>query len=203
MTRQHRKPVGPVGLILAVALAGPIMLAPGCRKPSASIPPVHARLGLALQPTSALAMIAADNGYFREQNLDLEIKPYISGRRAMAALLCGDVDAVTTAEVPIVFSSFESSEFRIVASIASAAGQHSIVARRDAGIAQAGDLKGKRIGTQRASAVHFFLHLFLLQHQIDADEVTIEFMKGELLPEALATGRIDAFSTRLRSCEMC
>jgi NitT/TauT family transport system substrate-binding protein len=57
-------------------------------------------------------------------------------------------------------------------------------------------LRGKRIATQRGSAVHYFLHLFLLKNEIGQDEFTPLFLKAEELPRALADGRIDAFSMR-------
>lgn len=70
------------------------------------------------------------------------------------------------------------------------------MARRDRGIEEAADLRGKHIATQRGSAVHFFLHLCLVSHGLTEEDVTLSFMKGEELPAALAEGRIDAFSMR-------
>ena len=51
-----------------------------------------------------------------------------------------------------------------------------------------------KIATQRLSAVHYFLHLFLLKH--DIEDAELEFLKAEELPQALADGKIDAFSMR-------
>jgi len=52
------------------------------------------------------------------------------------------------------------------------------------------------VATQRASAVHYFLHLFLLRHGMSEDDVDLSFMKAEELPGALSEGTIDAFSMR-------
>ena len=71
-----------------------------------------------------------------------------------------------------------------------------IVARRDLGIHHPADLRGRRIATQRASAVHFFLHRFLAKHELSESEVKLLFMRAEELPVALAGGEIDAFSMR-------
>jgi NitT/TauT family transport system substrate-binding protein len=75
-------------------------------------------------------------------------------------------------------------------------GSHAIVARRDHGIAAPEDLRGKRIATQRGSAVHFFLHVFLLRHGLANDDVTTEFLPVDDLPRALQAGTVDAASLR-------
>jgi NitT/TauT family transport system substrate-binding protein len=71
-----------------------------------------------------------------------------------------------------------------------------IIARKDRGIQGPKDLSGKHIATQEASAVHFFLSMFLLNHAISEQDVELSFKKAEELPGALAAGEIDAFSMR-------
>ena len=71
-----------------------------------------------------------------------------------------------------------------------------VIARKSSGIDKADDLKGKRIATQRASAVHYFLHLFLLEQGLSETDVDLSYLKAEALPPALHSGAIDAFSMR-------
>ena len=155
------------------------------------------RLGLAMQPSSGLFMIALEKGMFSANGLDVSVKEYPSGKRAMIeGLFTGRVDAVTTADTPIVFAGLDRSDFRIVASIFFADNVNRIIARKDAGIAKPTDLARKHVATQKASAVHFFLHLFLLEHGFSDKAIQLSFMKAEELPKALAGGEIDAFSMR-------
>jgi ABC-type nitrate/sulfonate/bicarbonate transport system substrate-binding protein len=155
------------------------------------------RLGIALQPSSVLAMIAMDQGYFRDHGLQVNVETYVSGKRALLdGLLEGKVDLVTASDTPVVFASFNHPDLRIIASINTTDNTNRIVARRDRNIASATDLRGKRIATQGRSAVHYFLHLFLLENSVAASEIDLSFLKAEELADALATGQIDAFSMR-------
>ena len=45
------------------------------------------RLGLALQPSSALAMIAFKEGFFAQVGLDATAKDFVSGKRALKAMI--------------------------------------------------------------------------------------------------------------------
>jgi len=155
------------------------------------------RVGLALQPSSGLAMIAMENDFFKKQGLKLIIKEYPSGKRALRdGLLKGEVDIAMSADVPFAVSMLLGEQFNLIATTFRADNVNRIIARKDAQIHSPGDLAGKKIGTQQASAVHYFLDLFLAEHGLSEQQVKLSFMKAELLPKALSTGRIEAFSMR-------
>lgn len=161
--------------------------------PDALIP---LRLGLQDGVICALPLIADQMGYFRDQGLAVELVRYPSGKLALQAMFDGEVAAATCADTPIVQHSFERDDFALFATIAWTDRGTWIVARRDRGIVKPGDLRGKTIATQRDSAVHFFLSAFLARHAIAEHEVDLRFMLATDLPQALAAGRIDAFSMR-------
>lgn len=155
------------------------------------------RIGLSMQPSNALVMVALDRGYFADEGLDVSVTEYASGTRALRhGLFAGKADLTTASDVPLVLSRFERQDYSIVATIFRVDNQNRIVARIDSGITSPADLKGKRIATQRGSAVHFFLHLFLLEHGVPEDGISLSFMGAGQLPGALARGDIDAFSMR-------
>lgn len=153
-------------------------------------------LGVARESLAALAMIARDRGFFAEAGLDVTSKDYKSGAQAMKGLLAGEVAMTTAADIPIVFESMARRDFRIVATIGSSDNEPRIIARKDREVKTPADLRGKRIATQKASAVHFFLHVFLLQNGMIAEDVTLSFLKADELVKALVDGEIDAFSMR-------
>ena len=153
-------------------------------------------LGVARESLAALAMIARDRGFFAEAGLDVTAKDYKSGAQAMKGLLAGEVAMTTAADIPIVFESMARRDFRIVATIGSSDNEPRIIARKDREVKTPADLRGKRIATQKASAVHFFLHVFLLQNGMIAEDVTLSFLKADELVKALVDGEIDAFSMR-------
>jgi ABC-type nitrate/sulfonate/bicarbonate transport system substrate-binding protein len=193
----HNKPITVVTFISAAILTivlllwteGPVDPVPSAQK--------QVTLGLALQPTSALAIIAMDRGFFEEEGLLIESKPFPSGKRALLeGLVPGEADIAISADIPIMLQAFRDKQLRILTALGATSDVNSIVARRNAGIPFPADLKGKRIATQKGSAVHYFLHLFLRKHGISEKEVYSSFMRAEQLPKALADGAIDAFSMR-------
>ena len=176
-------------------LAIPILWAVSCFPVSASEHQI--RIGVALQPSNALIIVALENGYMSAEGLEIDTKTYPSGKRALLdGLFTGDVDLVSASDAPIVFNSFARQDFSVIASIYSTDNFNRVIARRDRGIAKPADLRGKRMATQKASAVHFFLHLFLLENGLSEKDVQLSYMKAGKLPGALARGDIDAFSMR-------
>jgi len=153
-------------------------------------------IGVEQSPLLALIMIAEDQGFFSKQGVDVTVKYYASGKLALNGMFSGEVELATPAETPIVFSSFERIDFGIVATIGSSDNDPKIVARRDKEIQKPGDLRGKRIATQKASAVHFFLHSFLIKHGLSEKDIKLSFKHPDELVPALTNGEIDAFCMR-------
>jgi ABC-type nitrate/sulfonate/bicarbonate transport system substrate-binding protein len=193
----HKKPITVVTFISAAILAVVLLLWPEGQVEKAPDPKKPITLGLAMQPTSALAIIAFDQSFFQKQGLQIESKPFPSGKRALQeGLTPGEVDIAISADIPVMLQAFKDKQMRILTELGATSDVNTIVARRDRGITVPADLKGKRIATQKASAVHYFLHLFLRKHSISEETVHSSFMKAEQLPKALAQGTIDAFSMR-------
>ena len=76
------------------------------------------RIGVSLAPNTALILIALENGYLKAEGLEIDVKTYASGKRALLdGLFTGDVDLVSSSDVPIVFNSFQRQDFQVIASI--------------------------------------------------------------------------------------
>lgn len=153
-------------------------------------------LGIGMVPLASLAIIADAEGFFAREGVAVSVRKYASGKMALDAMLSGELQAVTAAVTPVVFNSFERRDFAVVASIGSSNNDTRIVARKDRGIGGPRDLRGKRIATQQVSAVHFFLHMFLLKQGLSEKDVTICNLAPEGFPQALARGEVDACSMR-------
>lgn len=179
-------------LFVLVSLGGMLT---GCRRDTPEqVAPI--RLGIESDLSCALPCIAAQKGYFKQAGLSVKIVPYPSGKLALNAMFAGDVDVAASADVPIMSRSFHHDDFAVFATISWTERGVWIIARKDHGIAGPKDLRGKRVATQKNSAVHFFLSAFLARHGIAEDNVDLLFMPAVELPDALVEGRIDAFSMR-------
>lgn len=155
------------------------------------------RLGVPLQPSSALLIIALDKGFLAMNQLAVTVREYPSGKRALdEGLFKEEVDVAGAADFAVAMAGFQRRDFRILASTLTADDVNRIVARKDAGITQAVDLRGKRVGVQQESSTHYFLNLFLLKHGLPMEDVTTVFYKAEELPSALADGKVEAISTK-------
>lgn len=154
------------------------------------------KIGLAKEPLASLVTIAYEKQFFSQEGIDVIIKEYPTGKLALKDMLEGEVEVATVSETPIVFNSFNYQDFCVVATIGSSDNEPRIIARKDSGINRPGDLRGKRIATQKASSVHFFLHMFLINNWMSENDVDVSFKKAIELPDAIASGEIDAFSMR-------
>lgn len=186
------------GLVtLAGAVLGAAYFWPPSKLGDASQPSrIAVRVAETRDVATALVHVALANGYFADAGLEVKTREYPSGKRSFEGLFAGEVDFAFPAETPLVVSSFDRRDFYVVASIANAGSYQRIVGRRDRGVEKPIDLRGKRIATQKGSAVHYFLYLFLLKYGLSAREVHLMFLPAEDLPSALARGEIDAFSMR-------
>lgn len=183
-------------ICVVAVVAGAVLYMVGRSETDPAGPVSAVRLGVQDNVICALPFIAAEEGFFEDHGLAVEVKRYPSGKLALNAFLAGEVDMATVADMPIMARSFERSDFAVFATIASTEQGAWILANRAKGISVPADLRGKRVATQRNSAVHFFLSMFLLKHGIGDDEIDAQFMKAVDLPAALAEERIDAFSMR-------
>lgn len=153
-------------------------------------------IGVSSEIINSLTWIAKEMAYFEEDGLDVTLKSYASGKLALLAMLGGEVQVATSSEVPVMSNLFKKQGFSIFGTIGMADNEVKIVARRDAGINKPSDLKGKRIATQKNSAVHFFLYSFLIYNDIDESELNLSYMHALEIVPALKNGDIDAFSMR-------
>jgi len=89
------------------------------------------------------------------------LREYNTGADALNAVVKGEADiAVGPAEFPLVVRAFRKEQIRVIGSIDKIEFIY-VVARRDRGIKQISDLKGKRVGTTIGTVAEFHLGRFL------------------------------------------
>jgi NitT/TauT family transport system substrate-binding protein len=155
-------------------------------------PKDKATIGSSQSQISLPIIIAQEKGYFSAEGLDVILKPYPSGKKAMEGLFKGEADIVAAAETPILFNSLSRSDFVVFATIAYSYDDNKVLGRKDKGVSRPSDLKGKKIGLMLGTSSHFFSHVYLAEHGIDLSAVTIVDIAPADMPGALKDGRVDA-----------
>jgi NitT/TauT family transport system substrate-binding protein len=179
-----------------VLLSAFVVLSASCQKPEKSIGSKEkVAIGVGSGGLSLPFIIAREKGFFSEEGLDATIRFYPSGKKALEAMFVGEVDSATLTETPIVLTSFIRDDFSVFATFAYSYDNSKVIGRKDRGVARPGDLKGKKIGFTAKTSSHFFVHLYLIEHQIDPADVTLVDIAPIDLPGALKDGKVDAIAT--------
>ena len=120
----------------------------------------------------ALILLAREQGFFKEQGLDMTYKSFPHGVASLKALQSGETDIAIGAEFPFVKQNLEGSRMRIIASIAQV-DVLELIARKDRGILEPSDLKGKRVALIKESQLDFSLDRFLVNYGLSIKDIEI------------------------------
>ena len=175
-----------------------LLLLPACQGPpsSASSPAEVIRVAYPEPPLSALFDIAMEKGYFLEEGLAVTPQSFAGGKLALQAVLDGKADLAISADTPVMVAISGGQPISIVAQVATAGNNWTIMARRDRGITEPADLAGKTIGTPFGTAGDFFLDSFLSLNGIARTQVTRKNLSPGEMSAALMAGTVDAVSIR-------
>lgn len=150
-------------------------------------------IGIPNNTVSYLLLIAKANGYFKEHGLNVEFKFYPSMDIAYKGMLAGEVNYSLVSGMSIARHGIKA-DAKIIINSCKSRRLVGVIVRTDKGIKTPEDLSGKTIGTEKNSALHYFLSKFIKAHQFK--DCKIEFMSKNDLPKAMWDGEIDAFTTR-------
>jgi NitT/TauT family transport system substrate-binding protein len=162
---------------------------------SGSVEKSKITVGILSSQGSAGAKLAEKFGYFKDQGLDVTIKPFTAGPQAVPALINGELDftvinyvsyyqaiAAKTLDAKVVVDGDAANETSQV-----------IVARPDSGITSAKDLVGKKVGIQASkSAAELLVRATLKDNDVDPNSVTYLPITFANIPAAIVSGQLDA-----------
>lgn len=139
--------------------------------------------------------VAQAQHLFASHGIALTERDFPDGLTSINALCSDEVDVAGSSEYPLVGKAFASGPVRVIATL-SKGGSFFVVGRRDRGVEQIADLKGKRIGVAFRTINEFYLGRFLSLNGIQMADVTRVNAGLPQLEDALATGSVDAVITR-------
>ena len=179
-----------IGIAIVILIGIPVG---GCSQPTGKYTGPLDKLTLAAYAgdTGALVYITEDQGFYVRNGLDVIIKDYEAGKLAADALLAGEADICTSADIVLVSNSFEHDDLRILATVALGETVE-LVTRKDSGINQPSDLEGKTIGVTKKSTGEFFLGTFLIFHGLSLQDIEIVDLTPSEIVEAVVNGDTDA-----------
>lgn len=159
---------------------------------SASLHAQPLRIGVSETILSLPLYVAENQGFFKKQGVDVQLVKCIGGNRCMRNMLAGETELSTATELPVVFNSFERSDFAILTSFVNTPSDLKIVARKSANVLQVTDLKNKTVGYVKGTASHYVLDLMLVYNGIDPAAVSLKAITPETALSALGSGQVDA-----------
>ena len=145
-------------------------------------------------PISGPLTIAHLNGYYKEEGLDLEVKSFSIARLAVDAMIGHSADFGMAADI-VTMNIFTSNQEIYSIGTYSHDKSNKILARKDRGIKTIPDLRGKKIGIFKGTALEAYLFKVLEHEKISFNEVTLVNLQVSDMPAALLRGDIDAFSS--------
>jgi ABC-type nitrate/sulfonate/bicarbonate transport system substrate-binding protein len=140
---------------------------------------------------SALIYIAEDQGFFAGNGLNVTTRDYTISPEAMDGLLNNMVDIASIGEYTLVDKAFKKEKIRVIGNIDKFETTY-LIGRKDKGIENISDLKGKRIGLTRGTLSEFYLGRLLDLNDISFQEATLVDLPSIQYVQALANGSIDA-----------
>jgi ABC-type nitrate/sulfonate/bicarbonate transport system substrate-binding protein len=177
--------------LCAISLIG--LLATSCFGKSGAVQKEDVRIAAPPLELNALLYVADIQGFYSRNGLNVTITDYDTGVACMKAMTNSEVDIALTAELPLVSAAFNRSPVSIITSDNRFLNDY-IIARKDRGIQNIADLKGKRVGASRGTVVDFFFGRFLELNGLNLKDVTLVDMQSGQFLTAIKNGDIDALA---------
>ncbi len=148
---------------------------------------------LPVPEANAAFLLAQAKGYFANNGLNVISKEYSSSVAVEAALKNGEIDVGAVADFTNVGSLFTNPTERILARFATVSdASFKIITKKTSGIHAWRDLKGKKVGLAKGSAIEYLLDRNLLLASVRASDVRIVDALPATTAELLTTDQADA-----------
>jgi NitT/TauT family transport system substrate-binding protein len=137
--------------------------------------------------------IAQEKGFFKENNVEVQLEKIEGDVERRAAIASGNLDGIAlTLDTMIVLRSNNIPLKTVMAIDASNGGDGIVVAE---GINRIEDLKGKEVAFPLGLPSHFFLYSVLKEHGMTISDIKPIYMDADQAGAAFAAGKLDAAVT--------
>lgn len=153
-------------------------------------PPV--RISLVPFLGEAPAYIAAHNGYFQQEGLEVAIKYNPAGKVSLKDLFDDKLDIISVADTPLVYKGFSRNDFYIVAGMSHTEHLSGAVARKDKGVDTPSGIKGRKVAWFQGTGTDYLLDQYLLSQGLSYSDIQAVDLKPKALEKELLSGNVDA-----------
>jgi NitT/TauT family transport system substrate-binding protein len=147
-------------------------------------------LGFSAWPGWFPWQVAADQGLFAKNGVDVELKYFENYTDSLNALSTGNIDANSQTLNDTISSVAGGAKERIVLVNDNSTGNDQIIARE--GIASVADLKGKTVAAEEGTVDHYLLLLALQKAGLGPADVKFTPLATDAAAAAFVAGRVDA-----------
>jgi NitT/TauT family transport system substrate-binding protein len=175
--------------ITALLLTG--LVSAACLGGCSSVQKEDVRIAAPPLELNALLYVADAEGFFSHNGLNVTITDYDTGVAAVKAMMNSEENIALTAEFPLVSAAFNKSPISAIASDDKFLNNY-IIARKDHGVQNITDLKGKRVGVSRGTIVDFCLGRFLELNGLKSEDVILVNTPSEQFLAAIDNSDVDA-----------
>lgn len=145
-------------------------------------------------PLSLPLYVAEREGYFAAEGVPVRLAECVGGHRCLGEVVEGRAELASAGDAPIMFRSFATTEFRVLATLATTGDDLKIMARSNSSVTRPRHLEGRSIGVVRGTSSQYFLDSFLLLHGVDPKSVNTVAMQPEDASRLLGSGKVDVIS---------
>ncbi len=191
----HLRPKHLLAILAIAAVVGGFLFTKYQEKKSATDNPAkltHIRMALVNNPVSALAVIAANQGFFTAEGIALEQLPSTSGKTSIDLLIANQADLSLGGGPPLNFLSFTADHPLKLLSATTHHYDTAVYARKDRGIKEESDLPGKKIGYLPGTVSFIYWSRLLERHHWDIKDFEMVPLQPPAMVAALTGESVDA-----------
>ena len=153
--------------------------------------PESITLGNMLYEYSGLVFIADDRGFFAANGLNVTLRDYVSTVASITELENNETDITLVPEYSIVTEAFKKENITVIGNSDKYESVF-LISRKDRGIENVSDLKGRKIGGSKGTIGEFYLGRFLELNGMRIEDVTFTDMPTTQYVETITNGSVDA-----------
>lgn len=155
---------------------------------------VIVRLASSKNLWAALPILANQQGYFKQNGLDVETSYVQAAKFAMDALVGGSADFATVVETNVAYLGFTGNkDVNVIATICQSA-DSAVVARKSSGINQPTDLKGKKLGILPGTTSQIYAERLLEKNGLRLADVQVVNLQAPAMQPSFIEKGVDAVS---------